>query len=148
MGGEAPIEILLVEDSDADAEMTLRALRKGNVANAVTRVHDGAEALEFLFSTGQYLGRPPIFPRMILLDVKMPKVGGLEVLRALKADERTKSIPVIMLTSSAEGRDVADCYKAGVNSYLVKPVDIRAFSELIMQTGSYWITMNRSPSRS
>ena len=139
------VEILLVEDSDADAEMTIRALHKGNVVNKVVRVRDGVEALEFIFREGAFSKRAGSNPRLILLDLKMPRLGGIDVLRRLKADEKTKMIPVVVLTSSAEEHDVVDSYQLGVNSYLVKPVDIGAFSSVITQTGLYWAVMNRIP---
>jgi two-component system, response regulator len=139
------VEILLVEDSDADAEMTTRAIRKGNVVNSLVRVHDGVEALEFVFREGAYSQRNGGNPRLILLDLKMPRLGGIDVLRRLKADEKTKTIPVVVFTSSAEERDVVESYKLGVNSYLVKPVDMRDFTNVITQTGLYWAVMNRIP---
>jgi two-component system, response regulator len=139
------VEILLVEDSDADAELIVRALRKSNLVNKVVRLHDGVEALEFVFREGAYRQRPGGQPRLILLDLKMPRLGGIEVLRRMKADERTKIIPVVVLTSSAEEQDVLDSYKLGVNSYLVKPVEFSAFTGVITQTGLYWAVMNRIP---
>ena len=139
------VEILLAEDSDADAELIIRALRKSNLVNKVVRLHDGVEALEFIFRQGAFSGRSGGQPRLILLDLKMPRLGGIEVLRRLKADEQTRMIPVVMLTSSAEEQDVVDSYKLGVNSYLVKPVDFAAFSSVIAQTGLYWAVMNRIP---
>src|SRR5580698_3371350 len=114
----AAADILLVEDSDADAELTLRALRKGNLLNKVVRARDGVEALEYLFREGQFLKRPGGNPKLLLLDMKMPRLGGLDVLRRLKGDERTKLIPVVVLTSSAEDRDIIESYQVGVNSYL------------------------------
>jgi two-component system response regulator len=139
------VEILLVEDSDADAEMITRALRKSNLVNKVVRLHDGVEALEFVFREGAFSQRSGGQPRLILLDLKMPRLGGLEVLRRLKADDRAKLIPVVVLTSSAEEQDVTDSYKLGVNSYLVKPVEFSAFTDVITQTGLYWAVMNRIP---
>ncbi len=139
------VEILLVEDSDADAEMVLRALRKGKVINKVERVRDGVEALEFVFREGRYRQRGGGNPRLILLDLKMPRLGGTEVLRRLKADDASKVIPVVMLTSSAEDKDITECYHLGVNSYLVKPVDFFAFTAVVAQTGLYWAVMNRIP---
>jgi two-component system response regulator len=140
------VEILLVEDSDADAELIIRALRKSNLVNNVVRLHDGVEALEFIFREGAFSGRPGGQPRLILLDLKMPRLGGIEVLRRLKADEQAKIIPVVVLTSSAEEQDVEISYKLGVNSYLVKPVEFAAFTAVITQTGLYWAVMNRIPS--
>lgn len=139
------VEILLVEDSDADAEMTIRALKKGNVANRLVRVHDGVEALEFVFCTGAFSERRKGYPKLILLDLKMPRLGGIDVLRRLKADEKTKLIPVVMLTSSAEEQDMVASYNLGVNSYLVKPVDFPTFTEVISHAGLYWAVMNRAP---
>jgi two-component system, response regulator len=139
------VEILLVEDNDADAEMTSRALRKGNVVNHVVRLHDGVEALEFLFREGAFADRKSAQPRLILLDLKMPRLGGIDVLRRLKSDDRTKMIPVVVLTSSAEEKDVIETYQLGVNSYLVKPVEFSAFTSVINQTGLYWAVMNRIP---
>jgi two-component system response regulator len=139
------VEILLVEDSDADAEMTTRAIRKGNVVNRLVRVRDGVEALEFVFREGAYSQRSGGNPRLILLDLKMPRLGGIDVLRRLKADQTTKTIPVVVFTSSAEEKDVVESYQLGVNSYLVKPVDMTAFTNVITQTGLYWAVMNRMP---
>ena len=140
------VEILLVEDSDADAELIIRALRKSNLVNTVVRLRDGVEALEFVFREGAFSQRRGGQPRLILLDLKMPRVGGIDVLRRLKGDERTRMIPVVVLTSSAEERDVVDSYKLGVNSYLVKPVEFSAFTAVISQAGLYWAVLNRIPS--
>lgn len=139
------VEILLAEDSDTDAEMTLRALRRKHLANHVVRVKDGAEALDFLFRRGTYAERPAGTPRLVLLDLKMPKVDGIEVLRQIKADPATKAIPVVMLTSSAEERDIVASYSLGVNSYIVKPVDFGAFVEEVSKAGCYWLLVNRLP---
>ena len=139
------VDILLVEDNPTDAELTMRALRKGNLANHITWVKDGAEALEFIFRNGAYAGRPDQNPRLILLDLKLPKVDGIEVLKRLKADDRTRAIPVVMVTSSAEGRDVAESYQLGVNSYVVKPVEFDAFSETVAKAGFYWMLVNKTP---
>ncbi len=141
------VEILLVEDSDADAELIVRALRKSNLVNRVVRLRDGVEALEFVFREGAYRQRTGGQPRLILLDLKMPRLGGIEVLRRLKADDGAKVIPVVVLTSSAEEQDVLDSYKLGVNSYLVKPVEFAAFTGVINQTGLYWAVMNRIPNQ-
>jgi two-component system response regulator len=139
------VEILLVEDSDADAEMTTRSIRKGNVVNRLVRVRDGVEALDFVFREGAYSQRSGGNPRLILLDLKMPRLGGIDVLRRLKADQTTKTIPVVVFTSSAEEKDVVESYQLGVNSYLVKPVEMIAFTNVITQTGLYWAVMNRMP---
>ena len=139
------VEILLVEDNDADAELISRALRKSNLVNKVVRLRDGVEALEFVFRQGPFSQRGSGQPRLILLDLKMPRLGGIDVLRRLKGDERAKIIPVVVLTSSAEEQDVLDSYKLGVNSYLVKPVEFSAFASIITQTGLYWAVMNRVP---
>jgi len=139
------VDILLVEDNPADAELALRALRKGKLANHITWVKDGAEALEFIFRSGAYAGRPDQHPRLILLDLKLPKVDGIEVLKRIKADERTRMIPVVMVTSSAEGRDIAESYKLGVNSYVVKPVEFEQFSETVAKAGFYWMLVNKTP---
>jgi two-component system response regulator len=141
------VEMLLVEDSDADAELILRALRKGNIVNRVVRVRDGVEALEFVFREGAFKDRPGEQLRLILLDLKMPRLSGLDVLRRLKADATAKHIPVVVLTSSAEEQDVAESYKLGVNSYLVKPVAFADFTDVITHMGLYWAVMNRVPNR-
>jgi CheY-like chemotaxis protein len=138
------VEILLVEDTDEDAELTLRALGKHRLANLVHRVHDGEEALHFLFGTGPYVGRSAVQPRVVLLDLKLPKVGGLEVLERIRADARTRSTPVVVLTSSAEDRDLAACYLLGVNSYVVKPVAFDGFVRAVEQLGLYWVLLNRT----
>jgi two-component system response regulator len=140
------IEILLVEDSDADAELVLRALRKGGVVNKVMRLRDGVEAMDFLFREGAFNQRSGGQPRLVLLDLKMPRLGGIDVLRRLKVDERTRMIPVVVLTSSAEEQDVAESYRLGVNSYLVKPVEFTAFTSVITKAGLYWAVMNHAPS--
>jgi two-component system, response regulator len=138
-------DILLVEDSDADAEMIVRALRKGGVVNKLVRLHDGVEALEFVFREGAFSQRSGGQPKLILLDLKMPRLGGIDVLRRLKTDDQTKVIPVVMLTSSAEERDIVDSYHLGVNSYLVKPVHFSGFTDVVAQAGLYWAVMNRLP---
>ena len=140
------VEILLVEDNPNDEELTLRALRKHNLANRVHVVRDGAEALEFIFATGVYNNRKvENGPKVVLLDLKLPKVDGLEVLRRIKSDERTKVIPVVVLTSSKEERDIVESYKLGVNSYIVKPVDFDKFIQAVTQLGFYWLLLNQSP---
>ncbi|MGH8631046.1 MAG: response regulator [Burkholderiales bacterium] len=139
------VEILLAEDNSRDAEMTMRALRKINFVNNVHWVKDGQEALDFLFSAGAYKDNPGRSPKLVLLDIKMPKVDGIEVLRRIKAEERTRTIPVVVMTSSNEERDVIDSYRLGVNSYIVKPVDFAAFVETVSKIGMYWILTNRVP---
>ena len=138
--------ILLVEDNPDDIALTLRALKKNNIANEVTVAHDGVEALDYLFGTGQHLGRDVTqVPALVLLDLKLPKVDGLEVLRRLRADSRTKLLPVVILTSSKEEQDLASGYALGANSYIRKPVDFPQFSEAIRQLGLYWLVLNEGP---
>jgi len=140
------IELLLAEDNPRDAEMTMRALRKVNFANKVHWVKDGEEALDFLYCAGAYSDRQPGHtPKLILLDIKMPKIDGIEVLRRVKGDERTRTIPVVVMTSSNEERDVLESYRLGVNSYIVKPVNFPAFVETVANLGLYWILTNRTP---
>jgi two-component system response regulator len=140
------IEILLVEDNPTDIELTLRALKKRNLANKVHVVKDGAEALEFIFGTGTYAERDiNHIPKVILLDLKLPKVDGLEVLRKVKSDERTKVIPVVVLTSSKEERDMVESYKLGANSYITKPVDFDKFAQTVSEMGFYWLLVNQPP---
>jgi len=140
------VEILLVEDNPSDVEMTLRALKKHNLANSVHVVRDGAEALDFLFAHGAYSGRKvETGPKVALLDLKLPKVDGLEVLRAIKNDERTRGIPVVVLTSSQEEKDVVKSYQLGVNSYIVKPVGFESFVEAVSELGLYWLLLNKPP---
>ena len=139
------VEILLVEDNAEDAEMTMRALRKRNLANKLHWVKDGAEALDYLFCRGQYAGRSPNDPpKLVLLDIKMPKVDGIEVLRRIKASD-LKSVPVVVMTSSNEERDVVESYRLGVNSYIVKPVQFDAFLDTVAKIGLYWVLTNRVP---
>jgi two-component system response regulator len=138
------IEILLVEDNPRDAEMALRALRKQNLANKVHVAKDGAEALDFLFARGAYTHRDPNHaPKVVLLDLKLPKVSGLEVLKAIKGDEQTRTIPVVVMTSSQEEKDMVESYRLGVNSYIVKPVDFDKFVESVGQLGLYWLLVNK-----
>lgn len=139
-------EILLVEDNPYDAELALRALHKRHLANKVFHVKDGQEALDFLFGTGLYAGRDTSqHPKVILLDLKLPKVNGLEVLRAIKADQRTKDIPVVVLTSSSQQRDIVESYHLGVNSYVVKPLEFENFSAAVAELGCYWVLRNQGP---
>jgi two-component system, response regulator len=139
------VEILLVEDNPNDAELALRALKKNNLANNVVVVSDGEEALDFVFARGKYAHRDIEHgPRVILLDLKLPKVDGLEVLRLIKGDLRTKAIPVIVLTSSKEEKDIVESYKLGVNSYILKPVDFDKFVEAVKDIGYYWLLLNQS----
>jgi len=135
----AAVEILLVEDNLHDAELAIRALKKNNLANNLLHLEDGKEALDFLFDEGN------IMPKLILLDLKMPRVDGIEVLRILKADEKRKVIPVVMLTSSKEERDVIESYKLGVNAYIVKPVDFDQFVKAVTQAGLFWMILNQPP---
>jgi two-component system response regulator len=140
------VDILLAEDSDADAEMTLRALRKSNIGNAVHRVRDGQEALDFLYRTGPYEGCTPArLLKLVLLDLKMPKVDGVEVLRKLRATEAFRALPVVIMTSSNEERDVTQSYLLGANSYVVKPIDLGQFAQTVVEVGLYWIVTNRVP---
>jgi two-component system response regulator len=141
------VEILLVEDSMADAEMTIRALKKVNLANKLIHVKDGRDALDFLFGEGTFTGRELTkMPKVILLDIKMPKVNGIEVLQVIKSDIRTKTTPVVMLTSSKEDPDIRQCYELGANSYIVKPVNFDGFTQAIMNLGFYWLLLNQQPS--
>lgn len=140
------IDILLVEDNPYDAELSLRALQKKKLANKVEWVQDGADALDFIFSKGIYAHRVQDEPlKLILLDIKLPKVSGIDVLRKIKEDPVARSIPVVMLTSSAEGQDLSECYQLGVNSYIVKPVDFESFQEEVEKAGFYWMLVNRVP---
>jgi len=140
------VEILLVEDNPTDAELCIRALKKHNLANSLVWVKDGAEALDFLFATGAYSDRSVTCPpKVVLLDLRLPKVDGMEVLRRVKEDERTRAIPVVVLTSSKEDRDVAESYQLGVNSYISKPVEFDAFAKTVSELGLYWLLVNRPP---
>jgi CheY-like chemotaxis protein len=138
--------ILLVEDNPDDVDLTLRALRKGNILNELVVARDGVEALDYLFGTGAHAGRDlSIMPTVVLLDLKLPKIDGLEVLRRLRANERTKFLPVVILTSSQEEQDLIDGYKLGANSYIRKPVDFVQFSEAVRQLELYWLLLNEPP---
>ncbi len=139
------VEILLVEDNPHDAEMTVRALKKVNLANKLIHVRDGAEALDFIFAKGAYIDRHiENKPKVILLDIKMPKVDGIEVLRQIKSNETTKTIPVVIMTSSKEEQDVITSYDLGVNSYVVKPVDFEGFAKAVSELGFYWLITNQA----
>lgn len=141
-----PIEILLVEDSDQDAELAIRALKKNNIVNNIVRLKNGEEALDFVFAKGEYKTRNiENQPKVILLDLKMPKVDGQEVLKAIRSREETKYIPVVILTSSKEETDLVKSYDLGVNSYIVKPVDFKSFSEAVSEIGLYWVLLNEKP---
>jgi two-component system response regulator len=142
---EESVEILLVEDNPNDEMLALHAFKKHNLANKVHVVRDGAEALEFMFCTGRYAERLFANPRVVLLDKKLPLVDGMDVLRAIRADTRTHLVPVVMLTSSGEERDIIEGYNLGVNSYIVKPVDFDQFSETARQLGYYWLLINKQP---
>lgn len=138
------IEILLIEDNMDDAELTIRALKRKNLANNLIHLKDGAEALDFIYGEGAYVGRDVnTLLKVILLDLKMPKVGGLEVLQKIKSDTRTKNIPVVILTSSAEDPDIKRSYELGANSYIVKPVEFANFSKTIADLGLFWIVVNK-----
>ena len=140
------VEILIVEDSPPDLELALRALKKANLSNRIHIARDGAEALEFIFCEGEHSGRKiENGPKVILLDLKLPKIDGLEVLKRIKGDPRTNSIPVVVLTSSKEQKDVAESYKLGVNSYIVKPVNFERFAEAVQKLGMYWLLLNQPP---
>jgi two-component system, response regulator len=140
------VDILLVEDNPYDAEMTIRALRKKNLTNSLIHLKNGAEAIDFLFGTGTYEKRNTSQnPKVILLDLKMPKLDGIQVLSAIRKDERTREIPVVVLTSSREDPDIRECYRLGVNSYIVKPVDFDKFIDAVSLLGLYWLLLNQPP---
>ena len=140
------VEILLVEDNPNDAELTLRALKKNNLSNHIKHVKDGEEAIDFIFAEGKYTDRiVENTPKVILLDLKLPKLNGIEILERIKADDRTKNIPVVVLTSSREDSDLMRCYELGVNSYIVKPVEFEAFVKAVSDLGFYWLLLNQIP---
>ena len=140
------VEILLVEDTEADAELAIHALRKRGLANHLVRVRDGAEALDFIFAEGEYADRNiDNHPSVVLLDLRLPKVSGVEVLRRIKSDQRTQKIPVVVLTSSKEDKDLDECYKLGVNSYISKPVEFDNFTKVVGDLGLYWLLVNMLP---
>ncbi len=140
------LHILLVEDNPDDVKLTLRALEKNRIANTVDVARDGVEALEYLSGTGRFAGRDmSLTPQVILLDLKMPRMDGLEVLRRIRADERTKLLPVVILTTSSEDKDRIESYRLGANSYIRKPVDFSQFAESVRQLGLYWLVLNEAP---
>lgn len=141
------VEILLVDDNALDAELAMRGLKQHNLANSVVWVKDGEQALDYVYRRGEYAGRAGSGPRLILLDLKMPKVDGIEVTRALKADEKTRHIPIVIMTSSQEERDLTESYSLGVNSYIVKPLDFEALADVASRAGYYWLAINRLPTR-
>ena len=146
MSNSHPVEILLVEDNPEDLELALRSLRNANLTNHIHVARDGAEALEFIFCEGEYSARnieEP--PKVILLDLKLPKIDGLEVLRRIKSDPRTKAIPTVVMTSSKEQNDVVESYRLGVNSYIVKPVNFEGFVKAVQEVGMYWLLLNQPP---
>lgn len=148
MNESKEVEILLVEDNPRDAELTIRALKKNQLANKLFRVEDGVEALDFLFARGQFADRKQDdTPKVILLDLKLPRISGLEVLRIIKEDDRTRSIPVVVVTSSAEDPDVNAAYQLGANSYVIKPVQFEAFIEAMSKLGIYWLAVNHPHKR-
>ena len=140
------VEILLVEDNPDDVELTLHAFKKSKLVNRIRVIRDGAEALDYLFGGGEFAGRDVLdVPHLVLLDLKLPKVSGIEVLRRIRGDPRTRSIPVVAMTSSREERDIAETYKLGINSYIVKPVDFDQFGKMVEEIGYYWILLNQPP---
>ena len=139
------VDILLIEDNLHEAELTIRNLKKHNLANRLLHIDDGADALEYIFAKGKYAGESRLNPRLILLDLKLPRVDGLEILRQVKSNEITKTIPVVILTSSREEKDIVESYRIGVNSYIVKPVSFDAFALAIKELGLYWMILNQSP---
>ena len=147
MGHNTPVDILLVEDNPTDAELALRVLRKNNLADNVVWVRDGAVALDFLFRRGDYAERANAMPRVVFLDLRLPKIGGLEVLHQIRENENTRTIPVVVLTSSKEERDIAASYKLGANSFVSKPVAFDEFTRTVSELGQYWLLINKIPSQ-
>ncbi|MDH3973460.1 MAG: response regulator [Deltaproteobacteria bacterium] len=146
MTSSGEVEILLVEDTLADAELAIRALKKRNLANKLVWVKDGAEAIDFLFGQGNHAdGSIKNAPKLVMLDLRLPKVDGIEVLKRIKSDERTKGIPVVVVTSSSEERDIVESYQFGVNSYITKPINFEDFAKTISDLGFYWMILNRLP---
>lgn len=140
------VDIILAEDNPSDAELTIRALNKNNICNNILHLPDGEQVLEYIFATGRYENRKrDEIPKLILLDLKMPKVDGLEVLKKIKSDDRSKIIPVVLLTSSKEEKDIAEGYRLGVNSYIVKPVEFEKFVKAVSEVGLYWLLVNQPP---
>jgi two-component system, response regulator len=141
------VEVLLVEDNPTDAELTIRALQKHNMANNLFHVKNGADALDFIFGTGKYIDSRDVsfIPKVIFLDIQMPKMNGIEVLQKIKADPRTRLMPVVVLTSSRESPDIQECYDLGANSYIVKPVNFEGFATAVQNLGVYWLLLNQSP---
>lgn len=140
-----PHEILLVEDSLSDAKLTIMAMKESKITNNIVHLKDGEEALNYIFCEASYASRKRINPLVVLLDLKMPKVGGIEVLRKIRGDERTKTIPVVVFSSSKEDPDVKECYALGVNSYIVKPLEFDKFSKIVTDMGLYWTLLNHAP---
>ncbi|MEX0720322.1 MAG: response regulator [Balneolaceae bacterium] len=146
MSASKEVEILLIEDNMNDAELTIRALKKNNIINTLLHLRDGVEALDYIFCEGEYSDREvKQIPKVILLDLKMPKVDGIEVLRKIKADSRTQKIPIVILTSSREDPDIKKCYNLGANSYIVKPVEFKDFLKAVSDLGLYWLILNQPP---
>lgn len=141
----APSVVLLVEDNPDDVDLTLRAFKKNKLLNEIVVANDGVEALDYLFGTGAYEGQPIGLPQLVLLDLKLPRIDGLEVLRRIRADERTKLLPVVVLTSSREEQDLVQSYSLHANSYIRKPVDFNRFTEAVRQLGLYWLVLNEAP---
>jgi len=146
MTDSKPVEILLVEDDPQDLELALRALKKSGLTNHIEVARDGVEALDFIFCEGPHAGRAiEETPKVVMLDLKLPRMDGIDVLKRIKADDRTKSIPIVMLTSSREQRDIIESYRLGVNSYIVKPVNFDSFAKAVQDIGMYWLLLNQPP---